>query len=133
MPGGVRTEVHLTAEDTAGAFCLLADEPPPGWSLPAHRHGNEAETIHVVSGAFAMEVDGRRLRVEAGQTVHVPRGVVHAGGNVGDGPGRRVIVFSPAGLERFFLETGAPAPDVETDRAQALAAATRYGWEFVAA
>lgn len=131
MPGGVRTEVHLGGEDTGGAFCLLVDEPPAGWSLPAHRHRNEAETIHVVSGAFWMEVDGRRLRLEAGQTVHVARGVVHAGGTLGDEPGRRVIVFSPAGLERFFLEAGAPAPGEEAGRAAALEAATRHGWEFM--
>ena len=37
MPGGLRTEVHLRGEDTGGAFCLLADEPQPGWSLPPHR------------------------------------------------------------------------------------------------
>jgi quercetin dioxygenase-like cupin family protein len=131
MPGGVRTEVHLTGEDTGGAFCLLVDEPPAGWSLPPHRHRNEAETIHVVNGAFWMEVEGQPLRLEAGQTVHVPCGVVHAGGTLGDEPGRRVIVFSPAGLERFFLEAGAPAPGEEAGRAEALEAATRHGWEFV--
>jgi hypothetical protein len=49
MPGGVRTEIHLRAEETGGAFCLLVDEPPAGWSLPPHRHRGVAETIHIVS------------------------------------------------------------------------------------
>jgi quercetin dioxygenase-like cupin family protein len=133
MPGGVRTEVHLASEDTDGAFCLLVDHPPAGWSLPPHRHHNEAETIHVVDGEFEIEIDGDRMRLSAGQTVHVPRGATHAGANVGDRPGRRVVMFSPGGLERFFLEAGAVAPDTKTELAAVLAAADRHGWEFVAA
>ena len=36
MPGGVRTEFHLAAEGTGGAFCLRVDHPPAGWALPPH-------------------------------------------------------------------------------------------------
>jgi quercetin dioxygenase-like cupin family protein len=131
MPGGVRTEVHLTRADTGGAFCLLADEPPPGWSLPPHRHRNESETIHVIAGTFEMTVDGDSRTLRAGDTVHVPAGVVHSGGNVGDAAGRRIVMFSPAGLERFFLEVGAAEPEAAVDITEALAGATRHGWEFV--
>jgi quercetin dioxygenase-like cupin family protein len=132
MPGDVRTEIHLAGEDTGGAFCLLVDYPPAGWSLPAHRHRGEAETIHVIEGDFEMEIDGARARLPAGQTVHIPRGVIHSSANIGEGAGRRVVLFSPAGMERFFLEAGAPTPEAEIDLAAALASATRHGWEFVA-
>jgi quercetin dioxygenase-like cupin family protein len=131
MPGAVRTEIHLTSEDTDDAFCLLVDHPPAGWSLPAHRHRNEAETIHIVEGDFEMEVDGQPLRLSAGETIHVPRGVIHSGTNIGKQAGHRVLIFSPAGMERFFLEAGAPTPDSETDPAATLVSATRHGWEFV--
>jgi quercetin dioxygenase-like cupin family protein len=131
MPGRVRTEIHLTAEDTGGAFCLLVDEPPAGWSLPAHRHRGEAETIHIVAGDFEMEIGGRRARLAVGETVYIPRGVIHSGANIGRQPGRRVVLFSPAGMERFFLETGAPTADGEIDLADALASAVRHGWEFI--
>jgi quercetin dioxygenase-like cupin family protein len=133
MPGCVRTEVHLDGEQTGDAFCLLVDHPPPGWSLPAHRHRNEAETIHIVEGEFEMEVEGRRVRLLAGQTVHVPRGAVHAGGNVGGQAGRRLVLFSPAGVERFFLEVGSPTAvvDADLDWGAVAAAAARHGWEVV--
>jgi mannose-6-phosphate isomerase-like protein (cupin superfamily) len=131
MPGGVRTEIRLVAADTSGRFCLLVDHPPPGWSLPAHRHRNEAETIHIVEGDFEMEVEGVRSRLSAGQTVHVPRGAIHSGSNIGRRPGRRVVIFSPAGMERFFLEAGARTSGSDVDLAAALAAATNHGWEFV--
>lgn len=131
MPGGVRTEIHLDGPRTDGAFCLLLDHPPVGWSLPAHRHRNQAETIHIIEGNFEMDVGGHRTELSAGQTMHIPRGVVHSGGNIGEEPGRRIVLFSPAGMEEFFLETGASSPDAEVDLPGALASAARHGWEFV--
>jgi quercetin dioxygenase-like cupin family protein len=131
MPGGVRTEIRLTGADTDGAFCLLLDEPPAGWSLPAHIHKDAAETIHVLEGEFETTVAGVAERTGAGQTVHIPAGVIHAGGNVGAGTGRRLLIFSPAGMEEFFREAGAPSPEAEVDRGAALESALRHGWRFV--
>lgn len=132
MPGGVRTEVHLGAEHTSGEFCLLVDEPPAGWSLGAHRHAGEAETIHIIRGEFEIVVEGERTRLSAGDTIHVPCAAVHEGGNVGRETGRRVVVFSPAGLERFFLETGASSPDADVDWHAVAESAARHGWEVLA-
>ena len=131
MPGGVRTEIHLGSEDTEGAFCLLVDEPPVGWSLPPHRHSSEAETIHILEGEFVVEIDEEATRLGPGETVRVRTGAVHSSANVGLSPGRRVVLFSPAGMERFFLETGVPKADSEIDLRAAFASAVRHGWEFV--
>jgi quercetin dioxygenase-like cupin family protein len=131
MPGGVLTEIHLAGADTGGAFCLLVDHPPAGWQLPAHIHRDAAETIHVIEGEFEMTVAGVTERLGPGETLHVPAGVVHAGGNVGDGPGRRLLTFTPAGMEEFFREAGAPSPDIAVDRAATFDAAVRHGWRFV--
>ncbi|HTT96196.1 MAG TPA: cupin domain-containing protein [Solirubrobacterales bacterium] len=130
MPGGVRTEIQLDGEDTGGAFCLLVDEPLPGWALPPHIHVDAAETIHVVAGEFELTVDGGTVRLGPGQTLHVPAGVVHSGRHVGELPGRRLLVFSPAGMEEFFREAGAASPAAEPDRRAVLAAAGRHGWRF---
>jgi len=85
----------------------------------------------VVGGDFAIEIERRVSRLSAGETIHVPRGAVHASANVGEQPGRRVVLFSPAGMERFFLEAGAATPR-DSDLAAVLASATRHGWEFMA-
>lgn len=130
MPGAVRTEIHLTGEETAGAFCLLSDALPPGWALPPHRHRGAAETIHVIEGELAYSLDGGEEHVAAaGETLHVPADVMHATRNAGAGTLRRVVLFSPAGMERFFLEAGAERPE-ESDPDAALAAALRNGWQF---
>jgi quercetin dioxygenase-like cupin family protein len=131
MPGGVRTEIHLASDDTGGAFCLLIDEPPAGWSLPPHLHRAVAETIHIVEGEFEMEIEGQREPLASGQTVHVPADAVHSSGNVGRGTGRRIVMFTPAGMEQFFLEAGALAPDEEVDARTAFDSALRHGWEFI--
>lgn len=130
MPGGLRIEIHLASADTGCAFCLLVDEPPASYSLPLHLHRNEAETVHIVDGEFEIEVDGQQHTLGPGQTIHIPQGAVHGSRNVGERPGRRVLLFSPAGIERFFLETGATSPDAEIDLATALASANRHGWVF---
>jgi hypothetical protein len=78
-----------------------------------------------------MDVDGERSMLSAGQTIHVPRGVVHSSRNVSHRRGRRILLFSPAGIERFFLETGAASRDAELDASTALASANRHGWVFV--
>jgi quercetin dioxygenase-like cupin family protein len=133
MPGGVRTEVHLGGDQTGGAFCVLVDEPPAGWSLGRHRHRNEAETIHVVRGEFELAIEGERSRLAAGETIYVPRGAIHEGANVGSDTGRRVVLFSPAGLERFFLETGAPSAEAPVDWSAVATAAARHGWDALEA
>jgi quercetin dioxygenase-like cupin family protein len=129
MPGAVRTEIHLGAEETGGAFCVLVDTPPAGWSLRPHLHRDAAETIHILDGEFQIEVDARRVILVAGETIHIPAGTVHSTMNLGAGPGRRLLIFNPAGMERFFLEAGAEAPE-SSDATRVLEAALRHGWEF---
>jgi oxalate decarboxylase/phosphoglucose isomerase-like protein (cupin superfamily) len=87
--------------------------------------------MHVVSGAMAVEIDGEERIVRAGETAHVPAGVVHSSGNAAREPLRRVVIFSPAGMEGFFLEAGA-AGAAEVDARRVLDSALRHGWEFVA-
>jgi uncharacterized RmlC-like cupin family protein len=111
---------------------LPAGRPPTRRLVAAaHLHADSAETIHVVEGEFEMTVEGHTERLGPGQTVHIPAGVVHSGANVGASPGRRVLIFDPAGMEAFFLEAGAASPEAELDGRAALAAALRHGWQFV--
>lgn len=79
-----------------------------------------------------MTIGAECCQLAPGETVHVPPDVVHASANIGPVPGKRLVIFSPAGMENFFLEAGAQSPHAETDPAAALAAAIRHGWEFIA-
>lgn len=128
---GNRLEVHLTAEDTGGSHCLLVDHPPPAFRLMPHRHRDHDETIHVVAGTYELVLEGRTRELRPGDTVHVPRGSAHDIRNTGDEPGQRVLVFTPGGLERFFLAAGTPDPSESRPPADLLALCDRFGWEFL--
>jgi quercetin dioxygenase-like cupin family protein len=130
MPGPLRVEVLLGAEDTGGAFCMLADYPQPGWGLPPHSHANESETIYVIEGRFSMIVDGEPVQLGPGDVAHVPMGVTHSGSAAGEGPGHRVIVFSPAGMEDFFVGAGSPDEQAAPDLQKLLTLAGEHGWSF---
>jgi quercetin dioxygenase-like cupin family protein len=106
------------------------DHPPPGWSLPIHRHEHESETINVIEGRFEVVVTDARRVLEPDDVAHVPRGVDHSGAALGDGHGRRVLVFAPEGMERVFFETGSVDPATGFDAERIYMLAKQYGWRF---
>lgn len=77
-----------------------------------------------------MRIGAGRTRLRSGQTAHVPAGVTHASTALGSDTGRRILLFKPAGLERFFREVGAASPDAIVDSRLAVEAAIRHGWQF---
>lgn len=84
----------------------------------------------MIEGELGYALDGGEEQwARAGETVHVPAGVLHATHNAGAGALRRLVAFSPAGMERFFEEAGAPSAE-QADPRGALEAALRNGWEF---
>ena len=125
LPGGVRAVIQVRGEQTAGAFTMLTDSAPPGWSLPPHRHRRESETIHVTAGRLWMTVRDQPCELGPGESVHIPAGVRHEGGTAGPERVERVVIFAPAGMDEFF-----EALAVATDAERALELATRYGWDF---
>ena len=42
-----------------------------------HKHDDEDEFFHVVSGRLTVDLEGRSVDLEPGQGITVPRGVVH--------------------------------------------------------
>ena len=130
---GDELEIHLTGADTGGSLCLVVDHPSPGFRLLAHRHLSEDETIHIVEGTFELLLDGATSTLGPGDTVHVPRGTAHGIRNAGDTPGRRVLVFHPAGIEEFFRAAGTQAPEERRDPRELAELARVHGWELLEA
>lgn len=127
---GNRIEVHLTGENTGGSLAVFLDHPPQEFRLVPHRHRDEDETIHVVEGTYEFVLEGQTRALGPGDTVHVPRGSLHAIRNTGDATGKRVLVFHPAGIERFFRAAGTTDPAQPRPTAELLALCERHGWQF---
>jgi quercetin dioxygenase-like cupin family protein len=68
-----------------------------------HLHHDQDEWFMVLEGEFLFEVGEERRRLETGDSLIAPRRVPHVWAHVGDGRGRILIAFTPAGrMESFF-------------------------------
>jgi quercetin dioxygenase-like cupin family protein len=107
--------IKAAGEETGGAFALIEALVPPGGGPPPHRHRREDEAFYVLEGELRFHVDGRDIDAGAGSWVTLAKGSVHHFQNVGNRPARMLIVVTPAGLERFFLEAGRTVGDGDTE------------------
>lgn len=70
-----------------------------------HLHHEQDEWFYAVEGEFVIEIGAQRLQLNAGDSVLAPRRVPHVWAFVGEGIGRMLIAFTPAGqMEAFFRE-----------------------------
>jgi quercetin dioxygenase-like cupin family protein len=72
---------------------------------PRHLHHDQDEWFYVLEGEFVFEIGTERSELRAGDSLFAPRKVPHVWAFVGEGRGRVLVSFAPAGLmEAFFLE-----------------------------
>jgi mannose-6-phosphate isomerase-like protein (cupin superfamily) len=103
----------LNSEDTNGEFAIWECVSPVGNAgPPLHRHLRESETFVVLEGELEFWRDDEPVRARPGAVVHIPKGVLHKFRNVGNDPARLLVMVSPGGFERFFMELGEPAQDL---------------------
>ena len=111
--GGLLT-FKARGEQTNGTFTRLENVIPPGQGPPLHTHANEDEAWYVLEGELRFKIGAKLRTAPAGSFVFVPRGIAHCFQNVGEHPVRILVMFIPAGMERFFDEFATlAAPDQE--------------------
>ena len=109
-PVGGPTLIKAGTAQTGGSFALLENVIPSRQGPPLHAHTREDEMWWILEGQFRFRADDELLEAEQGSFVFVPRGVRHCFQNIGDGPGRILVMFTPSGMERFFEEHAALLP-----------------------
>jgi quercetin dioxygenase-like cupin family protein len=90
------------APETGGSMAVLETTVPAGQGPPLHLHANEDEFIYVLEGDLQFRLGADLHAAPSGAFVFIPRGLHHTWRNVGDGPARLLIGFTPSGMERFF-------------------------------
>jgi len=111
---------------------------PPQVGPPPHIHHTQDETFYVLEGEmeFVTEERTTTTRATAGSFVHIPKGMLRAYKNVGNGPARAIVLFTPGGFEGFFEEMGEPVtdpsmpPEGEPEAERLVATAAKYGCEI---
>lgn len=56
----------------------------PGASFPKHSHPG-VEIAYVLSGSIEYELQGKTIRLQAGDSLYIPAGAVHSAKNIGSG------------------------------------------------
>ena len=105
-PVGAPIIFKARGAETGGSLLVFENEVPPGEGPPLHVHEHEDEVLYVLEGDMRFRIGDDVRPAPAGSFVFVPRGVEHSWQNVGDAQGRMLIVFTPAGMERFFERFG---------------------------
>lgn len=90
-----------------------------------HLHHDQDEWFYIAEGEFVFEIGDQKLTLRSGDSLLGPRKVPHVWACMGDGVGRIVIAFSPAGqMEAFFRKvtpaSAMPVPDPELWRAHGM-------------
>jgi quercetin dioxygenase-like cupin family protein len=118
----------VRGEQSNGAMSALEAINGPGEGPPLHVHTREDETVYVLEGEFRWKLGDEVSVSGPGSFVFIPRGVPHTWQIIGEGNGRMLVTFFPAGMEGFFDRLGSMTEfDLDTFRA----AAAEHGMEVV--
>ena len=98
---------------------------------PPHIHHREDESFFVLEGEFEFVVGGQARRAKPGDFLTGPKGVPHFFRNVGQTPGRLLIICRPAGFENFAREFAELPVDQPPDIPRMIEIGKRHGIEFV--
>ena len=134
---GSRATFFATSAETASAFAIWMDEPPPGGGPVPHVHTREEEFFYVLEGNLTFWCAGQEFAATPGAFVGLPKGLGHQFRNDGEGPSRTLIFFVPGGCEGFFLELSNPYSEpndatVPPDPKRIDAASARFGQKVAA-
>ena len=109
-PIGDLITVKAATRQTNGSLTVLELVIGPKKGPALHTHLREDELWYVLDGDFRFKAGGAILRVSTGGMAFGPRGTPHAFQNIGETPGRLLVITTPSGLERFFEEFAALPP-----------------------
>jgi mannose-6-phosphate isomerase-like protein (cupin superfamily) len=110
----------ITLHDTSGDYDLAFGETPAGvQGPPPHFHNTYTESFLITEGEMEFFIDGKVTVVKAGESVNLPKNVLHTFNNKSNSKCKWVNIHSPKGFRRFF-ETLGVAQDVENSQEKSI-------------
>jgi quercetin dioxygenase-like cupin family protein len=118
--------VDGSATSSMGMFELSV---PPGSNVPPpHSHSNNEECVYVLQGTLRYTVGDETRDLKPGQSMHTPKGVVHAFSNPFDVPAKALIALSPDIGAQYFRDVAAVIDAAgPPDKAALVAVMSKYG------
>ena len=101
--------ILVDGEQSGGRFSIMEQwKHGPGPGPPLHVHGFSDEYIYVLDGQIEIQVGQKRITAGAGQSVWIPRRIVH-GFNVMSKVIHFLNSYTPAGFEQAVKGLAKPA------------------------
>ena len=123
---GIRYLIDGSQSASLGMFELTV--PPSSNVPPPHSHSNNEELVYVLQGTLRYTVGADTRDLTIGQSMHTPRGTVHAFSNPFDSTARALIILSPDIGAQYFKDVAAVmAAGGPPDKAALVAVMSRYG------
>jgi quercetin dioxygenase-like cupin family protein len=86
----------VESEESGGSVAVFEFDVPVGTQVAAaHSHDGYDETIYGLEGVLTWTVDDARVEVRPGETLFIPRGVVHKFDNSSDVDAKALAVVTP--------------------------------------
>ena len=95
-------------EETGEQFWALEGLADSHMAVPLHSHSREDEVWYVLEGKITFIIGDQTLEGGPGTYAYIPRGTPHTF-KIGSETARWFGFGTPAGLDRWFFETGVPA------------------------
>jgi mannose-6-phosphate isomerase-like protein (cupin superfamily) len=132
IPIGAKSSLDrkLSGKDTGGLWSMFEAH----WCLkggpPLHFHHGEDEWFYVIDGEYLVQVGDEKFKLGPGDSLLAPREVPHAYAHLGDGEGKMLLAYQPAGdMESFFLKISRMPGTSSVDEIQRVFSA--HGMEVV--
>jgi mannose-6-phosphate isomerase-like protein (cupin superfamily) len=113
------TTVRASSNDTSGKMLMLEVTVPAGGGPPVlHRH-EYTEIFYFLEGEFEVrtaddEFVVSTLRLNPGDALSVPSRAWHTFKNVGNIPGKFLVIHSPPVMEEVLEQLGLPIEDIQS-------------------
>ena len=107
-PIGDVLTVKAATRQTNGSLTVLELVIGPKKGPALHTHLREDELWYVIEGDFRFKAGGAMLRASTGGMAFGPRGTPHAFQNIGETPGRLLVVTTPTGSNSPAHRSGSP-------------------------
>lgn len=101
--GTMSIDCKVSGSETDGALFILENTNDSRGGPPRHLHHEQEEWFYVVEGEYVVEIGEVRHQLGPGDSILAPRKAPHVWAHVGEGTGRLLVAFRPAGdMESFF-------------------------------
>lgn len=99
------TDYKVVTQDTGGDLFIMEHTNHKKGGPSRHLHHGQDEWWYVIEGDYILEIGSDRFTLKPGDSILGPREVPHVWAFIGEGQGKLLIAFAPAGkMEAAFRE-----------------------------